>query len=219
MCDKAVYLTDVSFVELLLYNTAKPRIGSKNDQAVALRISGDKGAFYNSEFYGYQDTLYDHQGLHYFKDCKIQGTVDFIFGNGKSLYEGCTINSIAENSGFITAQKRSSLTMDTGFSILNSRVIGSGQVYLGRPWADYSRVIFSYTYMDTLVLPQGWIDTMDGHHHNLTVFYAEYKCSGPGSSFAGRPAWIRRLSDEDAKEFIGVHFIRGETWLQGPSHI
>ncbi|GAU41093.1 hypothetical protein TSUD_139950 [Trifolium subterraneum] len=73
--------------------------------------------------------------------------------------------------------------------------------------------------MDTLVLPQGWIDTMDGNHHNLTVFYAEYKCSGPGSNLAGRPAWIRRLSDKDAKEFTGVHFIYGETWLQGPSYI
>ncbi|PNX62035.1 pectinesterase [Trifolium pratense] len=66
--------------------------------------------------------------------------------------------------------------------------------------------------MDTWVLPQGWIDTMDDiHHHDLTIFYAEYKCTGPGSNLAARPAWIRRLSDTDAKEFIGVHFIRGET--------
>ncbi|XP_045791215.1 probable pectinesterase 53 [Trifolium pratense] len=201
-------------INIVFENTASPRIGSKDDQAVALRVSGNKCAFYNSDFYGFQDTLYDHKGLHYFKGCKIQGTIDFIFGNGRSLYQGCTINSIAQNVSFITAQKRSSLTTDdSGFSILNSKVIGSGQVYLGRPWGDYSRVIFSYTYMDNLVLPQGWVDTMDDGDHHLSVFYAEYKCTGPGSNFAGRLPWIQRLSDKDAQEFIGVHFIYGETWL------
>ncbi|CAL9090863.1 unnamed protein product, partial [Musa acuminata var. zebrina] len=34
---------------------------------------------YNCSFYGEQDTLYDHKGLHYFKNCFIQGSVDFIF--------------------------------------------------------------------------------------------------------------------------------------------
>ncbi|CAJ2637200.1 unnamed protein product [Trifolium pratense] len=201
-------------INIVFVNTASPRIGSNDDQAVALRVSGNKCAFYNSDFYGFQDTLYDHKGIHYFKGCKIQGTVDFIFGNGRSLYQGCTINSIAQNVGFITAQKRSSLTTDdSGFSILNSKVIGSGRVYLGRPWGDYSRVIFSYTYMDNLVLPQGWVDTMDDGDHHLSVFYAEYKCTGPGSNFAGRLPWIQRLSDKDAQEFIRVHFIYGETWL------
>ncbi|WJX24268.1 pectinesterase [Trifolium repens] len=204
-------------MNIIFENTASPRKGSSNDQAVALRLSGDKCAVYNSEVYGFQDTLYDHKGLHYFKNCKIQGTVDFIFGDGKSLYEGCTINSIAQNSGFVTAQKREGLNADTGFSILNSKVVGSGQAYLGRAWGNYSRVIFSYTYMGNLVLPEGWVDSMgDQHHHNLTVFYAEYKCSGPGSSFARRPSWIRRLSDKDAQEFIGVQFIHGDTWLSPP---
>jgi hypothetical protein len=55
-------------------------------QAVALRISGDKAAFHNCRFIGFQDTLCDDRGRHFFKDCFIQGTVDFIFGNGKSLY-------------------------------------------------------------------------------------------------------------------------------------
>ncbi|WJX56814.1 pectinesterase [Trifolium repens] len=204
-------------MNIIFENTASPRIGSSKDQAVALRLSGDKCAVYNSEVYGFQDTLYDHKGLHYFKNCKIQGTVDFIFGDGKSLYEGCTIISIAQNSGFVTAQKREVLKGDTGFSILNSKVVGSGSVYLGRAWGNYSRVIFSYTYMDSLVLPEGWVDSMDNKdHHNLTVFYAEYKCSGPGSSFSRRPRWIRRLSFKDAQEFIGVQFIYGDTWLSPP---
>jgi len=45
----------------------------------------------------------------------------------------------------ITAQDRSKESIESGFSIQNSRVIGSGKVYLGRPWGVYSRVIYSYT--------------------------------------------------------------------------
>lgn len=70
-----------------MQNTAPHVIGTVGGQAVALRISGTKAAFYNCSFYGSQDTLYDHKGLHYFYNCFIQGSVDFIFGYGRSLYE------------------------------------------------------------------------------------------------------------------------------------
>lgn len=54
---------------------------------MALRISGDTASFWGCKFIGAQDTLYDHQGRHYYKDCYIEGSVDFIFGNGLSLFE------------------------------------------------------------------------------------------------------------------------------------
>lgn len=56
-------------------------------QAVALRITSDMAALYNCAILGYQDTLYDHNGRHYFKDCFIQGSIDFIFGDGLSMYK------------------------------------------------------------------------------------------------------------------------------------
>lgn len=56
-------------------------------QAVALRVTGDQAAFYGCGFYGAQDTLNDDSGRHYFKECFIQGSIDFIFGNARSLYE------------------------------------------------------------------------------------------------------------------------------------
>ncbi|XP_045807752.1 probable pectinesterase 53 isoform X2 [Trifolium pratense] len=202
-------------INIKFENTAYVPIGSEVDQAVALRISGTKAAFYNCSFYGVQDTLYDHKGLHYFKNCFIQGSVDFIFGYGRSLYEGCTINSITKNMTSITAQKRSSSSLDSGFSFKNSTVTGSGRVYLGRPWGDYSRVVFSYTFMDKIVLPKGWKDWEDQKHY-LNVYYGEYKCSGPGSNFTGRVPWARLLTDEEAQPFIGIHFIEGDTWLISP---
>lgn len=53
---------------------------------MALRINGDQAAFYGCGFYGAQDTLNDDRGRHYFKECFIQGSIDFIFGNARSLY-------------------------------------------------------------------------------------------------------------------------------------
>lgn len=67
--------------------TPVPAPGAIGKQAVAFRISGDTAAFLGCKFLGAQDTLYDHLGRHYYKDCYIEGSVDFIFGNGLSLFE------------------------------------------------------------------------------------------------------------------------------------
>ncbi|KAK6944691.1 Pectinesterase, catalytic [Dillenia turbinata] len=67
---------------------SSPRPNGKRQgaQAVAMRISGDKAAFYKCTFIGFQDTLRDDNGRYFFMDCFIQGTFDFIFGDGQSLY-------------------------------------------------------------------------------------------------------------------------------------
>lgn len=56
-------------------------------RALAARIYGDKSSFYECGFMGFQDTLWDVSGRHYFKNCYIEGGVDFIWGNGQSIYE------------------------------------------------------------------------------------------------------------------------------------
>ena len=56
-------------------------------QAVALRIAGDKVVLYRVRILGTQDTLLDESGSHYLYQCYIQGSVDFIFGNSRSLYK------------------------------------------------------------------------------------------------------------------------------------
>lgn len=69
-------------------NTAPaPEPDEDGAQAVALRVSGDEAAFYGCGMYGNQDTLLDDRGRHYFKECFIQGSIDFIFGYARSLYE------------------------------------------------------------------------------------------------------------------------------------
>ncbi|KAH7279422.1 hypothetical protein KP509_37G019000 [Ceratopteris richardii] len=65
----------------------QPTPGAEGQQAVALRISGDNAVFYGCGFIGHQDTLYDQKGEHYFRDCYIEGSIDFVFGNGRSMYQ------------------------------------------------------------------------------------------------------------------------------------
>jgi pectinesterase len=64
-----------------------PKAGATGKQAVALRVSADNAAFVGCRILGAQDTLYDHSGRHYYKECYIEGSIDFIFGNALSLYE------------------------------------------------------------------------------------------------------------------------------------
>ncbi|XP_011093643.1 probable pectinesterase 53 isoform X1 [Sesamum indicum] len=194
--------------------TPVPRAGETGTQAVAFRISGDTAAFVGCKFLGAQDTLYDHSGRHYYKDCYIEGSVDFIFGNGLSLFElqECEVHAVAAVTGAVTAQGRSSMLDDTGFSFVNCKVTGSGALYLGRAWGPFSRVVFAYTYMDNIIIPKGWHDWGDPSRQ-LTVFYGQYKCRGAGASFAGRVSWSRELSDEEAKPFISLSFIDGSEWI------
>lgn len=200
---------DISF-----QNTAPaPPPGAEGKQAVALRISGDMASFYSCGFYGAQDTLYDAKGRHYFQSCFIQGSIDFIFGDGQSYYEGCVLNSIATTFGSLSAQKRTESSEDTGFSFVNCKVTGSGTVFLGRSWGAYSRVVYSYTYMDDIIRPAGWDDFGDSSNQE-TVYYGEYQCSGPGSNSQGRVAWSFQLTAEEAAPFQTLSFIDGENWVQ-----
>nr|QIR83194.1 pectin methylesterase 36 [Cunninghamia lanceolata] len=195
-------------------NTAPlPAPGAVGKQAVAFRISGDTAAFLGCKFLGAQDTLYDHQGRHYFKDCYIEGSVDFIFGNALSMYEGCHLHAISTSYGAVAAQKRESMLDDTGFSFVNCKVTGSGALYLGRAWGTFSRVVFAYTYMDNIIVPKGWYNWGDPSRE-LTVFFGQYKCSGPGSNYEGRVSWCRELTDQEAKPFIDLSFVDGKEWIR-----
>ncbi|XP_021718122.1 probable pectinesterase 53 isoform X1 [Chenopodium quinoa] len=190
-----------------------PPTGALGKQAVALRISADKAAFIGCKFIGTQDTLYDHIGRHYFRECYIQGSVDFVFGNGLSLYDACHLHAVSNNYGALTAQKRESFLEETGFSFLNCKVTGSGALYLGRAWGTFSRVVFAYTYMDKIIAPGGWYDWGD-KNRDMTVFYGQYKCSGPGANYGGRVAWSRELTSQEAQPFISYDFIDGYEWLR-----
>ncbi|KAF7836494.1 putative pectinesterase 8 [Senna tora] len=190
-----------------------PSPGEEGAQAVAIRVGGDKAQFYGCGFYGAQDTLHDDDGRHYFKDCYIEGSIDFIFGNARSLFENCQIVSIAKRespgqsfiNGAVTAQGRS-YEENTGFVFVNCSIEGNGRILLGRAWGNYSRVIFAFTNMSNIIAPQGWNDFNDPSR-DRTVFYGEYKCTGAGADMSMRPSYVQRLSDAQVSPFLTTSYI------------
>lgn len=201
---------------IIVTNSAPEPDGIRPDaQAVALQISGDKASFYNCKFFGFQDTLYDYKGLHFFKDCYIQGTVDFIFGKGKSLYLNTEIHVPERNMTVITAQRRESASEDNGFSFVHCKITGTTYVrgtYLGRAWGSSPTVVFAYTDMANVVHPERWSDF--GHpERSNNMFYGEFQNSGPGSNISRKARYTKKLSDAEVKSFINLGYIQGSKWL------
>ncbi|XP_030490751.2 putative pectinesterase 63 [Cannabis sativa] len=199
----------------------KPKGKLNGEQAVALRISGDKAAFHNCKFIGFQDTLCDDKGRHLFRDCYIEGTVDFIFGNGQSLYLNTTIRSVAKQTGVITAQARTMVSENSGFTFVHCKIIAEGDTYLGRAWKDMPRVIFAYTYMGPHIDVNGWSNGMwpIQAQAKKDVYYGEYKCMGPGANTSGRVKYAKMLTDEEIKPFMSMTFIQGNKWLIQPPNL
>ncbi|KAJ3693517.1 hypothetical protein LUZ60_008997 [Juncus effusus] len=198
-----------------------PNPGDFRAQAVAIRVGGDKAAFWGCGFFGAQDTLHDDKGRHYFKECFIQGSIDFIFGDGTSLYEDCKIVSIASPvpsgvnfiNGVITAHGRVNGDENSGYVFVNCSIGGTGRVWLGRAWRPFSRVVFAYTSMSDIISPEGWNDWNDPTR-DQTILYGEYKCTGTGSNMTMRAPYVQRLNDTQAAPFLNISFINGDQWLQ-----
>ncbi|KAB1670191.1 hypothetical protein ES319_1Z191500v1 [Gossypium barbadense] len=170
--DSATLITECSYfvgANLNLLNTA-PRPDGKmvGAQVVALRVSGDRSTFYNCKIFGFQDTLCDDRGNHFFKDCHIRGTIDFIFGSGKSLYLNTKI-FVEGDPGLtvITAQVRESSSEDTGYSFVHGSIFGTTKN--------------AYTEMGNVVNPVGWSHNLQPERAK-TIYYGEYKCTGQGAN-------------------------------------
>ncbi|KAJ0080623.1 hypothetical protein Patl1_22429 [Pistacia atlantica] len=192
-------------------------------QALAARIYGDKSAFFGCGFVGVQDTLWDVQGRHFFSRCYIEGAVDFIFGNGQSVYERCVVNYTGglifpgeSVAGYITAQARESSNETTGFIFRRGIVTGSGQAYLGRAYRPYSRVLFFNTWFSPVVTSPGW-DAWNFQGQESNLVYGEIGCEGPGSDTSKRVSWEKKFGPRDQQsanqQFSTSLFINQDGWL------
>lgn len=169
-------------------------------QAVAVRIDADKVFFENCRFLGFQDTLYPHgkNSRQYYKNCYIEGTVDFIFGWSTAVFKDCEIFCKGDG-GYVTAASTLQ-EAPYGFVFIDCKITGNApenSFYLGRPWRPYAQTVFINCFLDKHIKPEGW------HNWNKpdaekTAFYAEYKSHGPGAFPGRRVSWSRQLSEEKA---------------------
>jgi polygalacturonase len=211
------------------YNRTHPQLYA-GSQALALLVSGDRAIFHNVRLLGNQDTVYVGSrncapdgpncipARQYFSDCYIAGNVDFIFGDGKTVFDRCEIHSTAHDGGYITAQAKHYPEEDSGF-VLNRCTLTAGPdvtrpVYLGRPWRPYASVVFLNTEMGSHIDPAGWREWHPGETHSIdTVFYAEYNSTGPGAQHDRRDPHTHFLTPEQAGQYDARVFLRGsDNW-------
>jgi pectinesterase len=213
--------------DLTVENTAGP---SKH-QAVALRSDSDLSVFYRCSFEGYQDTLYAHALRQFYRDCKISGTVDFVFGNAAAVFQNCQFlarKPLPDQKNSITAQGRKDPNQNTGFAFqfcnitadldlaaTNASSSNQTYTYLGRPWKEYSRTIIMQSYIGSVVRPEGWLEWY-GDFALDTLFYGEFMNFGPGSGLASRvkwPGYHAINSTGQVANFTVAQFIDGNLWL------
>ena len=177
------YIVNTAHLAVTPQGTYTGNAQTATSQGVALLLQGDKDAFQNCNFVGYQDTLYTKGGRAYFTNCTVSGDIDFIFANGTDVFENSTINMDGNqpNGGTVTAASTDKRTSN-GIVFLNSTLTANsvkgnaindplnaanvngpaaGTQFLGRPWGwtqtgGDASTVFINTKMSPAINAAGW---------------------------------------------------------------
>jgi pectinesterase len=198
--------------QLTIQNTHDSRnFTTGGHQAEALRVSGDKTIFYKCNITGYQDTYRHERGKRsYHKDCIIEGTTDFIYGDGIALFEDCTINN--RKDSHVTAAKPEA-KRDYGYVFRRCQIKRHPSetvtnASLGRPWGDNANVVYLECFIGEHIRSDGWM-AWNGSETYKTAYYAEYKSTGPGAQPEKRLSWTHQLTDSEAAKYTKEKVLAG----------
>ena len=195
-------------------------------QAVAVIINADMAAFKNCRFMGNQDTLYTKGSGNpraYFKNCYIDGNIDFIFGNAIALFDSCTVYAktrTTAGSSFMTA---ASTPAGQAYGYVFRNCIfpantGGTQYYLGRPWenetgevplANNKVVYLNGKFGGGLIIPAGWTIWDAGTDTSL-IYDGEYQSEnmdGTLEDVSQRVTWSYQLSPTDAANYTTANIL------------
>ena len=207
----AVCAAGVTIRNLAIVNDAlHPEI---KGQEVALSVVGDRFTMEGCLLCSTQDTLFAgplppdliarYEGFlrdelrrggameQVYRDCRIEGTVDFIFGCARALFHRCEIRSLedARNIGYAAApahspeQTEGFLFRECAFTAEEG--VTPGSIFLARPWRDYGLAEFrSCTYGPHIAA--GGFDKWNDTRRDLTARF----CESP--EVPGRVSWINR---------------------------
>ena len=205
VCADGVTMRDLSIVNDALHPEIK-------GQEVALTVYGDGFTMERCRLTSTQDTLFlgplphdlierydgflpdhlrrDKPGAQRFTDCLIEGTVDFIFGCGRAVFDRCEIRSLldARGTGYVAAPAHA-LEQTEGFLFQNCRFTaqeGVQGIYLARPWRDYGLCVFQDCSYGAHISPLGFDKWNDTERDKTARFYE----SPP---VAGRVPWVRDI--------------------------
>lgn len=205
VCADGVTITDLSIINDSLHPEHK-------GQEVALTVYGDDFTMERCLLSSTQDTLFlgplpsdlikrydgflpDHlrrdiSCRQRFRDCLIEGTVDFIFGCGEALFEDCEIRSLsdARDVGYVAAPAHA-LSQERGFLFRNCRMtaeagVTPGSIFLARPWRDYGLCEFENCVYGDHISPLGFDKWNDTNRDRTARFYEN-------PAIEGRVPWVK----------------------------
>lgn len=199
----------------------------KAGQCVALSVNAKIFSAKNCDFKSLQDTLFcapfpddlvsryrgfipekqlylEGETAQYFENCKIFGSVDYIFGCASALFEKCTLISLNDGreTGFVAAPAHP-LANGFGFIFHDCDFISGGAAenscYLARPWRDYGKCIFYACRLEKHIkgeLFDKWNDTK----RNLTARFLY--CNLENRTDVSPVNWAKEISPRQAEDII-----------------
>ena len=204
VCADSVTMRGLSVVNDALHPEAK-------GQEVALTVYGDHFTMEDCVLTSTQDTLFlgplprdlierydgflpdelrvDRPLRQRFARCRIEGTVDFIFGCGSTLIEDCEIRSLYDvrHVGYVAAPAHA-LEETEGFTFRNCRFTaedGVEGIFLARPWRDYGLSRFEHCVYGAHIAAEGFDKWNDTERDKTARFYES-------PAVPGRVAWCNR---------------------------
>lgn len=219
---------DYDYVGHLPPPVPSDKTGASGSQAIALSLhaKADRTLLQHVTITGYQDTLYTDSGRSLFRNCRITGCVDFIFGAGLALFEQCKIVSRLrpgqEFNGFIAAPDTD---IHQPYGLVFSRCtlakepgVAPHSVALGRPWRhtktfsdglrygdpdNVGACTYLNCHMDDHIVPEGWYPmgytNRLGEKVQMTPEEARFFEYGSDGAGAGAPTSRRRyLTGQEA---------------------
>jgi pectinesterase len=213
-------------------------IGANGLQAVALMLAtgADRCDIAQVTLQGHQDTLFVDAGRARFRDCLVTGSVDFVFGAGRALFERCELRSRwrpdKPRQGYV-AVPSTPATQDCGLVFAECRLtrearVPDASVALGRAWrpgrtfadghygdpAAVGNAVFLASWMDAHIDPvDGWdpmsYSARDGQRVSLAPGDArlfEHASVGPGAARSPNRRW---LDAEQAAAYAPARVLAG----------
>jgi hypothetical protein len=117
---------DIAIENLMVTNTT-PQNGS---QAFALQVGNNSRRFVavNADIDSYQDTILvaNQPTGAFFRDCLIQGDVDYIWGSASMFFTNCEMRTLRTSGGYVTNPRAAATSNGIAFVKCSFTVPGSG---------------------------------------------------------------------------------------------
>ncbi|MFF5967724.1 pectinesterase family protein [Streptomyces collinus] len=211
---------DLTVKNLTIANGYAEIAANSNNQAVALRTTGDRQLYDNVRLLGNQDTVYIRTpgSRVLIRNSYLEGDTDWLFGAGTAVFQKDEIHytdSRSKNGGSITAASTKAGS-EHGFLITDSDItVASGvtSYYLGRPWPQYAADSAPKVIVRDTTIPKAptaaWRD-WNATYTWKNARYAEYENTGAGADATGTDANRPQLTSIQAKQNTAARFLMGD---------